>query len=538
MAIVNWKTDKLINTTGYKPYGAPKTGETFLINGNSTGDLGSRPIGLGATPVKDSKGYYTFKVQDGGGIPYNLGLSKNKGTMAMKFKTYSSGSPRYLLCSLSPNSGSLAVYITTGNKLCLAFKDSNKNWLDVLEYDTPIATGQWNMLTISWAKNSPSTTFNMYVNGNKKSKSLGISNYTDFSGPNIMIGEYSSGHSLEGNLDELILSSKCYDDNTVKSMYTKGRGKAVDKVGQNNYAYNNDRLLKVSSNSASYNFAYDGNGNQKSVAVGNATLITNDYDNVSGLLKNATYGNGNTVAYSYDDLNRVTSKTLDGKISSKYTYDNLGNLAISQDLKSGITNKYTYDLADRLVKTEDSNGNWFKYDYDKTNKTSKKENYIAGKSYSTSFEFDKDGKTENVSLPSGKTFFYIYDSIGRTKSRTLNLNSAYTYDTEYKYKDGYAGSTTTMVSSIKNGNSEIKYTYDDLGRIETIDNGKVIKYYYDSLGQVVREDNGELNQTIVYTYDQSGNILKVTEYPLAITPQLGAATKTVDYSYGDSNWKD
>jgi len=159
-----------------------------------------------------------------------------------------------------------------------------------------------------------------------------------------------------------------------------------------------------------------------------------------------------------------------------------------------------YELSDRLVKTEDSNGNWFKYDYDKTNKTSKKENYIAGKSYSTSFEFDKDGKTENVSLPSGKTFFYIYDSIGRTKFRTLNLNSAYTYDTEYKYKDGYAGSTTSLVSSIKNGTSEIKYTYDDLGRIETIDNGKLIKYYYDSLGQVVREDNGEINKTIACLY--------------------------------------
>ncbi|WP_346938613.1 RHS repeat-associated core domain-containing protein [uncultured Clostridium sp.] len=95
-----------------------------------------------------------------------------------------------------------------------------------------------------------------------------------------------------------------------------------------------------------------------------------------------------------------------------------------------------------------------------------------------------------------------------------------------------------MVSSIKNGSSEIKYTYDKSGRIETVDNGKIIKYYYDNLGQVVREDNGELNKTIVYTYDQSGNILKVTEYPLATTQQLGAATKTVDYSYGDSNWRD
>ncbi|MEG1254421.1 RHS repeat domain-containing protein, partial [Clostridium sp.] len=230
--------------------------------------------------------------------------------------------------------------------------------------------------------------------------------------------------------------------------------------------------------------------------MGSSTLITNDYDNVSGVLKNAIYGNGNTVAYTYDNLNRVTMKRLESNISdyvdtgtqnpepepepepepnpdpekppvvdpnpkpdpekppiitephpekpplppkiidpgpvkpgipldpveppieamslelendepsnnnidatsnnytkeivsARYVYDNVGNLAKLVDSRSGITHKYTYDLSDRLVKTEDSNGNWFKYDYDKTNKTSKKENYIAGKSYSTSFEFDK-----------------------------------------------------------------------------------------------------------------------------------------------------
>ena len=69
----------------------------------------------------------------------------------------------------------------------------------------------------------------------------------------------------------------------------------------------------IKNNSTSYNFVYDGNGNQKSVAVGNSILITNNYDNISGVLKNATYGNA--VAYTYDNLNRVTSKTLDGTIS-------------------------------------------------------------------------------------------------------------------------------------------------------------------------------------------------------------------------------
>ncbi len=734
------ETDKLINTSAYNPYGDKKTGETFLVNGNSSGDLGSKSLGLGATPVKDNKGHYTFKVQDGGGVPYNLGISKNKGTIALKFKPQSNGSLRYLLCSSSPNGGSLAVYVNTSNKLCLAFKDSSgiwkesivlnkaisantwysmivqwentssglkatltiddevknatvsnvkdftggkvivgadfnnknalngeveelycstgvdnltelkqhynklksgnygyyKNWdeyvplrgnsssinglraltdkskydssneltmqatgdryanyssgirdnsgtmnlwlkpsaststryifsgttrenigvieaylasdnkvklsvknssgniVDIITSNTAVTTGQWNMLTISWNKSGTTLTTNMYINGNKEKSVSGT--YKDFSGANICIGQKLSGSSIEGNLDELILSSKCYDDNTVKSMYTKGRGKVTARVGQNNYAYNNDRLSKVSSNSTSYNFTYDGNGNQKSVAVGSSTLITNNYDNVSGVLKNATYGNGNTVAYAYDNLNRVTSKTLDGKTASKYTYDNSGNLAISQDLKSGITNKYTYDLADRLVKTEDSSGNWFKYDYDKTDKTSKKENYIAGKSYSTSFNFDKDGKTTKVALPSGKSLAYSYDSIGRTKSKILNLDNSKTFNTEYEYKAGYAGSTTSMVSSIKNGNSEIKYTYDALGRIETVNNGQKIEYYYNELNQLIREVNNVLKKTIVYTYDAGGNILNKVEHIQAGI--VAGAQRSYSYAYEDPNWKD
>jgi len=47
-----------------------------------------------------------------------------------------------------------------------------------------------------------------------------------------------------------------------------------------------------------------------------------------------------------------------------------------------------------------------------------------------------------------------------------------------------------------------------------------------------------LGKSLAYTYNQSGNILKVAEYAPTINVTLGAATKTVDYSYGDSNWKD
>lgn len=95
--------------------------------------------------------------------------------------------------------------------------------------------------------------------------------------------------------------------------------------------------------------------------------------------------------------------------------------------------------------------------------------------YSTALEFDKDGKTTKVVLPSGKGLQYTYDTLGRNLSKTLSLDNSKSFIVSYGYKEGYAGSGTTMVSSIKNGISEIKYTYVSMERIETINNGKTIK---------------------------------------------------------------
>jgi hypothetical protein len=46
-----------------------------------------------------------------------------------------------------------------------------------------------------------------------------------------------------------------------------------------------------------------------------------------------------------------------------------------------------------------------------------------------------------------------------------------------------------------------------------------------------------LNKTIVYSYDAGGNIINKVQYAYT-TGSLGAATSTINYGYGDSNWKD
>ena len=92
------------------------------------------------------------------------------------------------------------------------------------------------------------------------------------------------------------------------------------------------------------------------------------------------------------------------------------------------------------------------------------------------------------------------------------------------------------------------YTYDANGNITEISRRhktaetaytKQQQFAYDELNQLVRADDLVKNCTEVYTYDNGGNILSVTTYPLTWGSLDGVtATKTVNYGYDDTNWRD
>ncbi|URZ04113.1 RHS repeat-associated core domain-containing protein [Clostridium felsineum] len=108
----------------------------------------------------------------------------------------------------------------------------------------------------------------------------------------------------------------------------------------------------------------------------------------------------------------------------------------------------------------------------------------------------------------------------------------------YIVKPDVDSKDSAKLQTVDNNGNQINYTYDANGNIETItQGGKAIKYSYNELNEVTREDNAVLNKTVVYKYDLGGNIVSKTEYPYS-TGNLAAATNTINYGYGDSNWKD
>ena len=67
----------------------------------------------------------------------------------------------------------------------------------------------------------------------------------------------------------------------------------------------------------------------------------------------------------------------------------------------------------------------------------------------------------------------------------------------------------------------LKYRYDASGNISEItQNGHIAaKYAYDALGRLIREDNKSMNKTVLFTYDENGNITERCEY--AYTSKTG-----------------
>ena len=151
--------------------------------------------------------------------------------------------------------------------------------------------------------------------------------------------------------------------------------------------------------------------------------------------------------------------------------------------------------------------------------------------------------------PSGKTATYTYDGILRRNTTVINTSTPINLQYVYNYSLRGEPARTTKIGWEHINNYIYEYEYDANGNItkinrrdKTIENSKYEtqqQFAYDELNQLIRADDLAKNRTEVYTYDNGGNILSTTVYPLTWGSLSGVtATDTTTYTYGDSNWKD
>ena len=323
---------------------------------------------------------------------------------------------------------------------------------------------------------------------------------------------------------------------------TEVKKEASQKEYTNSYTYENDRLKTITHNGFTYTFIYDDFGNLKQTKVGEQVLSTKNYASNNGNLTSEEYGNSQTISYGYDRFNRLT-KVEGTNEKYEYTYNANSNVKTIVDSINNNTETFTYDLAERLVKSINTNGFTKEYEYDINNNVKLRKYTLNNQSNSLYYNFDRANRLTSLKLNDDVTWSNTMDKLSRLSENQITSGDK-NYTTSYTFTDvsDVQNKTTTLLKSIKNGeNDEISYTYDELGNIETIKKGDTLtnKYYYDELSQLVREDDVEQNKTITYEYDTGGNLLNKKEYPYTTEATItGTPSKTTVYSYENTNWKD
>jgi RHS repeat-associated protein len=347
----------------------------------------------------------------------------------------------------------------------------------------------------------------------------------------------------------------------------------------NNYVYDNsNRLVKTSDsngNELDYNYDLNNNINSLTDKVNNTTHTTNYTYDKDNKLTATTYGNSEDDN-NYDSLGRLTSSAI--KTGTAQYNVNYGYLPGAMSSNIGVSyNGYVQNSGWQGTKTDGETsgtvGQGLEYqqvNMNLTNVPSDTSNPLSNLKIQYQTHVSNIGwqapvyggtvagtlgsnyeiqaiKINLVGAPAGYHVWYqaqveslgwmdpVEDgNVAGTTGQHLRLEALRVYIV----KPGADSKDSTKIGTINNNGNQISYTYDGNGNIKTItQNGQTITYTYNELNEVTREDNQVLNKTVVYSYDAGGNITNKVQYSYT-TGNLGTATSTINYGYGDSNWKD
>lgn len=314
------------------------------------------------------------------------------------------------------------------------------------------------------------------------------------------------------------------------------------------------RLTEIFNDELSYHMFYDHVGRLE-VAETNRTSCfrINEYDD-DGNLAMQIYGLENQGDFCYDEDGRLTSETYDGVLAYEYAYADDGSLGRVVDHESGVIWNYQYDIMGRVTSVNSSDSRQFAYTYNDKNQVSRfKVSQTDTDMLETVYAYDSSGRVTGaqvVSMDGQPQQSYAYDTLGRTQSFSSiydseNAGNAVSYNYSYKVNNGNQTGLADTLSYNKTaaGTTEslipqLKYNYDANGNITHLFENDVltVRYHYDGLNRLVREDNGQIGKTVVYNYDEQGDINSKVEYALTFAEELGEPVDTINYEYKNFNW--
>ena len=297
------------------------------------------------------------------------------------------------------------------------------------------------------------------------------------------------------------------------------------------YVYNGlGQKVKEIYPDTTYEYSYDGAGNQTSQSIDGVVKSSTVYDGLGRAVK-VTDGNNNTTTQSFNTFGKVAKVTTPGDSTipgntTIYQYDTRGNLARTKDSMNVVTTytydslgrnlsrkisdtsgekkietSTTYDLNGNVLSETDGKGNTTSYTYDELNRKLTSTNALQ---QATTYTYDADGNQTEETNYLGNTSHKVYDGINRLiEERDADNNIVQ----QILYNDN-----DTQSCSFDALGNETQFLYDhNLRQIGSIDgNGHTTSMTYDVRGNMTGKKDGRGN-TAAYAYDGGNHLTSITD---------------------------
>lgn len=251
------------------------------------------------------------------------------------------------------------------------------------------------------------------------------------------------------------------DGGTTRGNYAAGKLR-IDPVA----AFQLLSGIVTTNASYTYQYVYNGQtytGTNQLVPGANVVTVTNS-QGTNQFVVTLVPTLAQVDAVQYNQLNQIVCTTNGNGIVTTLTYDPLGRLVRRQS-SNGAVVTYTYDALGNRLSMSDYTGTTF-YSWDALNRltnviTSKSGVKGGGDNLSLSYEYDLAGHETAIAYPGGERIQYTYDNAGRiltVNNVTRSLLFQYTYNP-----------VTGQLTKLTRPNGiETDCNYDGMGRLTNI----------------------------------------------------------------------
>ncbi|ELB2183777.1 RHS domain-containing protein [Vibrio parahaemolyticus] len=204
------------------------------------------------------------------------------------------------------------------------------------------------------------------------------------------------------------------------------------------------------------------------------------------------------TTYIYDDQDDLVSAKNDLGLTERYEYQDQ-HLIAKRVRPTGFTHYFEWSGEGSSAKCIRNFGDSGIYDY-RFHYEGAKSSYSDSLDNEWTFIHDEQGHLLEKSSPTGRTWQWHYDHLGRKEKALFPDNST----TQYQYNQ-----QGQLISKLHSSGAQIQYGYDSLGKlVKTVSpDGDLEKAYYNSLGQRVW-DIDALGCVTEYEYDKHGQVVK------------------------------